>query len=142
MRWIIVAVAIVVAVAALAVGRMELSGATQDQRTESKTGKNNSVAALGRVEPRSEIINLGAGTPADRLDSLFKQAVLYALAAMIPAWLVAGILFRVIGHITLLPLQLSAGLLLLSALLTLTMCLLSGLAAMRRVLDADPAEVF
>jgi putative ABC transport system permease protein len=61
---------------------------------------------------------------------------------MIPAWLVAGILFRVIGHITLLPLQLSAGLLLLSALLTLTMCLLSGLAAMRRVLDADPAEVF
>jgi hypothetical protein len=26
--------------------------------------------------------------------------------------------------------------------LTLTMCLLSGLVAMRRVLDADPAEVF
>lgn len=74
--------------------------------------------------------------------SVMKQAVLYALAAMIPAWLVAEILFRAIGRVTLLPLQLSAGLLLLSAALTLTMCLLSGLAAMRRVLDADPAEVF
>ena len=76
------------------------------------------------------------------ISSVIKQAALYALAAMIPAWLVAGLLFRVIGSITLLPLQLSAGLLLLSVLLTLTMCLLSGLAAVRRVLDADPAEVF
>jgi HlyD family secretion protein len=30
-----------------------------------------SVAALGRIEPRSEIINLGAGMAPDRLDSLF-----------------------------------------------------------------------
>jgi HlyD family secretion protein len=29
------------------------------------------VAALGRIEPRSEIINLGAGTSPDRLESLF-----------------------------------------------------------------------
>jgi HlyD family secretion protein len=29
------------------------------------------VAALGRIEPRSEIINLGAGIASDRLDSLF-----------------------------------------------------------------------
>jgi HlyD family secretion protein len=29
------------------------------------------VAALGRIEPRSEIINLGAGMAPDRLDSLF-----------------------------------------------------------------------
>lgn len=74
--------------------------------------------------------------------SVIKQAVLYAVAAMIPAWLVAGILFRAIGRVTLLPLQLTSGLLLLSAALTLTMCLLSSVVAMRRVLDADPAEVF
>jgi putative ABC transport system permease protein len=74
--------------------------------------------------------------------SVLKQAGLYGLAAVVPAWLVAGILFRAIGNMTLLPLQLTPGLLLFSAVLTLTMCLLSGFAAMRRVLDADPAEVF
>ena len=74
--------------------------------------------------------------------SVLKQAGLYALTAMVPAWLVAEILFRVIGNLTLLPLQLTAGLLFFSAGLTLMMCLLSGFAAMRRVLDADPAEVF
>ena len=74
--------------------------------------------------------------------SVIKQAVLYAVVAMIPAWLVAEILFRGIGRATLLPLQLTPGLLLASAALTLTMCLLSGVVAMRRVLDADPAEVF
>jgi HlyD family secretion protein len=31
------------------------------------------VAALGRIEPYSEIINLGAGSPSDRLDSLLVE---------------------------------------------------------------------
>ena len=57
-------------------------------------------------------------------------------------WLAAGVLFHAIGDFSLLPMQLTPGLLLLSAALTLTMCLLSSLVAMRRVLDADPAEVF
>lgn len=76
------------------------------------------------------------------IGSVIKQAVLYAVAAMVPAWLAADILFHAIGDYSLLPMQLTPGLLLLSAALTLTMCLLSGLVAMRRVLDADPAEVF
>ena len=76
------------------------------------------------------------------IGSVIKQAVLYAIAAMVPAWLAAGILFHAVGEYSLLPMQLTPGLLLLSAALTLTMCLLSGLVAMRRVLDADPAEVF
>jgi HlyD family secretion protein len=33
----------------------------------------NSVAALGRLEPRSELINVGAGTGPDRLESLFVE---------------------------------------------------------------------
>lgn len=73
MRWIYLAVAFVVAVAALAVGRTQLSGATDRPAQDQRAGiarKYDSVAALGRVEPKSEIINLGAGTPADRLDSL------------------------------------------------------------------------
>ncbi|HLJ01528.1 MAG TPA: efflux RND transporter periplasmic adaptor subunit [Bradyrhizobium sp.] len=74
MRWIYVAIALVVAVVALVAGRMDLFGtasrAAQDQSSISGTRVNRSVAALGRVEPKSEIINLGAGTPVDRLDSL------------------------------------------------------------------------
>lgn len=77
MRWIYVAGALVVAVAALVTGRMELSGATdrpaQDKRAAVGSRETTGVAALGRVEPRSEIINLGGGTPADRLDSLLVQ---------------------------------------------------------------------
>src|SRR5262245_38462882 len=73
MRGTYVAVALVVVVAAVAAGLMELFGSAkpsaQSGRLESAKG-NGSVAALGRVEPKSEIINLGAGTPADRLDSL------------------------------------------------------------------------
>jgi HlyD family secretion protein len=33
----------------------------------------NAVAALGRLEPRSELINVGAGTGPDRLESLFVE---------------------------------------------------------------------
>jgi HlyD family secretion protein len=74
MRWIYIAVALAVAVAALAIGRTEFSGATdrveRDQPPAAGSHESNGIAALGRVEPKSEIINLGAGTPVDRLDSL------------------------------------------------------------------------
>jgi HlyD family secretion protein len=44
-----------------------LSGKTT---SSSGTGQRNAVAAMGRIEPRSGIINLGAGSPPDRLESL------------------------------------------------------------------------
>jgi HlyD family secretion protein len=73
MRGKYVAIAFVLLVAVV-LGRMAFFGSArpsaQAGRLESASQSNNAVAALGRVEPRSEIINLGAGTPADRLDSL------------------------------------------------------------------------
>lgn len=70
-KYVAVALALVVAVVAI---RMEFFGSAkpsvQAGRQGSGSQSNGGVAALGRVEPRSEIINLGAGTPADRLDSL------------------------------------------------------------------------
>jgi HlyD family secretion protein len=39
--------------------------------SKGQSGQRSEVSALGRIEPESEIINLGAGTPPDRLDSLF-----------------------------------------------------------------------
>ncbi|SHN63825.1 efflux RND transporter periplasmic adaptor subunit [Bradyrhizobium erythrophlei] len=70
-KYIAVALALVVAVV---VGRIEFFGSAKPSAQAGRQGfgsqSNSDVAALGRVEPRSEIINLGAGTPADRLDSL------------------------------------------------------------------------
>ncbi len=73
---------------------------------------------------------------------VLEQAVLSALAGWVPACLVAILLFRVVGAIALLPLHMTLGLALLSLLLTLGMCLISAVLAVRRVIAADPAEVF
>ena len=40
---------------------------------QERTRPANAVAALGRLEPRSELINVGAGTGPDRLESLFVE---------------------------------------------------------------------
>jgi HlyD family secretion protein len=49
-----------------------MSGYFAGNREQPKEAKQRlSVAALGRIEPRSEIINLGAGFSPDRLESLF-----------------------------------------------------------------------
>jgi putative ABC transport system permease protein len=71
-----------------------------------------------------------------------EQALIYGLAGYGPAWVVANILFRIIGGITLLPLHADPGLTIESLALTLGMCLVSGLIVVRRVIDLDPAEVF
>jgi putative ABC transport system permease protein len=73
---------------------------------------------------------------------VLEQATLSALAGWVPAWLVSLVLFRIIGAIALLPLQMSVELTLLSLGLTLGMCLISAVLAVRRVIAADPAEVF
>jgi putative ABC transport system permease protein len=73
---------------------------------------------------------------------VLEQATLSALAGWIPAWLVSILLFRIVGEVALLPLHMTVGLALVSLLLTLSMCLISAVLAVRRVISADPAEVF
>jgi putative ABC transport system permease protein len=73
---------------------------------------------------------------------VLEQAALSALAGWVPACLVSIVLFRVVGQLALIPLQLTAELALVSLLLTLAMCLISAVLAVRRVITADPAEVF
>jgi len=70
------------------------------------------------------------------------QAALQALAGYIPAWLLCLLVYKVIGDVALLPLHMTLSLTLLSLGLTLAMCILSALLAIRRVIKADPAEVF
>jgi putative ABC transport system permease protein len=70
------------------------------------------------------------------------QAAFYGVVGFLPAWLLGVIIFRVIGDIALLPMHLGVVIALGTLALTVGMCLLSGVLAVRRVLDADPAEVF
>jgi len=73
---------------------------------------------------------------------VLEQATLTALAGWVPAWLVSILLFRIVGEVALLPLHMTAELVLVSLGLTLSMCLISAVLAVRRVVSADPAEVF
>jgi HlyD family secretion protein len=52
-------------------GNREQSGPKETQPGPKEPKRPLAVAALGRIEPRSEIINIGAGFTADRLESLF-----------------------------------------------------------------------
>ena len=73
---------------------------------------------------------------------VLEQATLSALAGWVPACLVSIVLFRIVGEVALLPLQMTVELALVSLVLTLSMCLISAVLAVRRVILADPAEVF
>lgn len=70
------------------------------------------------------------------------QAAFYAVCGFVPACLIGTFLYYVLGEIALLPMRMTAGIALGTFALTLGMCLLSGVLAVRRVLAADPAEVF
>ena len=73
---------------------------------------------------------------------VLEQALLSALTGWIPASLIAILLFRILGEMALLPLHMTVELAVVSFLLTLGMCLISAVLAVRRVILADPAEVF
>ena len=73
---------------------------------------------------------------------VFEQAAFNALAGWIPALLLSLLLYYVIGRFALLPLHMSAYVICVSLGLTLGMCLISAAIAVRRVIVADPAEVF
>lgn len=73
---------------------------------------------------------------------VLEQATLSALAGWVPASLASIVLFRIIGEVALLPLHMTVELALVSLSLTLSMCLISAVLAVRRVISADPAEVF
>jgi putative ABC transport system permease protein len=73
---------------------------------------------------------------------VLEQAALNGLAGWVPAWLVGVLLYRLIGEVALLPMRMSPAITFLSLGLTLGMCLISAAIAVRRVIKADPAEVF
>jgi len=73
---------------------------------------------------------------------VLQQAFLCGMVGFIPAWTVGGLLYHLIGEITLLPMHLSFAIAGSAFVMTIAMCLISSAFAMRRVLTADPAELF
>jgi putative ABC transport system permease protein len=73
---------------------------------------------------------------------VLEQAAFTGLAGWIPAWLLSLLLYRVVGAVALLPMRMTWNLALTSLVLTLGMCLISAIIAVRRVIALDPAEVF
>ncbi len=74
--------------------------------------------------------------------TVVEQSLAYGVVGYVPAWILANALFWVVAWVTLLPLGISLHLTLLTLALTLLMCGVSGLIAVRRILRTDPAEVF
>jgi putative ABC transport system permease protein len=73
---------------------------------------------------------------------VLQQSGFYAVAGFLPACLLGACLYQLIGALALLPLRMTFGIVAGTLALTAAMCLLSGVLAVRGVLDADPAEVF
>jgi putative ABC transport system permease protein len=76
------------------------------------------------------------------IGSVLRQAILTGLAGYIPAWFLSLAVYRIIGDIALLPLHMTLQVTLMSLALTLGMCLFAAVIAVRRVIAADPAEIF
>jgi putative ABC transport system permease protein len=70
------------------------------------------------------------------------QSAFYAIAGFLPAAAAALPIFYFIGESALLPLHLNLRISSLAFALTLGMCLVAGALAVRRVIEADPAEIF
>ena len=76
------------------------------------------------------------------IGSVLRQALLTGMAGYVPAWLLCLTVYKIVSEIALLPLEMTLPLTAISLALTLGMCLFAGIIAIRRVLAADPAEIF
>jgi DevC protein len=73
---------------------------------------------------------------------VLEQAGFYALVGFLPSLVLGVCLYYLIGEVTLLPLHMTLGIVVATFALTLAMCVFAGVLALRRVLAADPADVF
>lgn len=79
----------------------------------------------------------------DYLSSVvMKQSVLLAIVSFVPSLAIAWGLYKVIGQTAGIPMVLTPTILVSVLLLTIFMCLSSGIAALRKLFSADPASLF
>ena len=73
---------------------------------------------------------------------VMQQAVFYGMVGFVPAVILALVAYAIVSQVALLPMELTLGIAAGSGALTFGMCVAAGSVAVRRVLAADPAEVF
>jgi len=70
------------------------------------------------------------------------QAAILSVFGFLPGMALSQLVYVIAGNATLLPLRMNTSRCLLVYLLTLVMCMISGMMAMRKLKSADPAEIF
>ncbi len=73
---------------------------------------------------------------------VMQQALAMALLGYVVSWAIAEVLYRVVGWWANLPMEMSWRIRLLVFVLTTCMCCISGLATVRKLRSADPADLF
>jgi putative ABC transport system permease protein len=73
---------------------------------------------------------------------VLQEALILALLGFLPGWLLAVGLYRLTAYFTGLPIYMTSARVAFVMVLSMVMCSLSGLAALRKVRQADPADLF
>ena len=76
------------------------------------------------------------------LSVVFQQSVIMAMLGYIPGFLISSILYKLARNVTLLPIAMNLHRSLFVLFLTAFMCFISGTLAVRKLQDADPADIF
>lgn len=83
------------------------------------------------------------GYPAQRIYRVgLEQALIFSMLGYIPAFFLAAILYRVVFDLSRLPLFMESARALLVLILTLLMCAIAAVLALRKLKHADPAALF
>jgi putative ABC transport system permease protein len=70
------------------------------------------------------------------------QAVLLALVGYLPSLAISWGLYRLLEALSGMPLVMTPGIMITVLLLAVVMCVISGMAALRKLYQADPADLF
>ncbi|MBE9201488.1 MULTISPECIES: ABC transporter permease DevC [unclassified Nodularia (in: cyanobacteria)] len=73
---------------------------------------------------------------------VFQEALILAICGFVPGGVVSFFMYAFTRNVTKLPLFMTPDRIILVLILTLTMCLISGAIAMRKLNSADPADIF
>jgi putative ABC transport system permease protein len=73
---------------------------------------------------------------------ILMQAVLLALVGYVPSLVISWVLYRLLETVSGMPMVMTPGIMISVLLLAVLMCVVSGMAALRKLYQADPADLF
>ncbi len=76
------------------------------------------------------------------LSVVFQESLILAFFGYIPGYLIASLMYKLAKDATLLPVQMEAMRAFIVLIMAFIMCFISGMIAVRKLQDADPADIF